>query len=179
MNSRTVLEIARLIFDIALIWMFFGRLGKRGSARDHGDGRVEFAPDWLGLWAYPVTFVYLTWLTSRALRHEYHHLFDRLNPLLFASVALMLLFSFPGTVIAGAEGLEKVYWFRKNRRIPWQEIEEIEADKNNSLFAFVTVKGSAGTEIVHSSFSLIGNGFFWRSKSIAKMNSRQSFPIIP
>ena len=47
---KVVLGLARLIFDLALAWMLFGRPGKRGHAKVLNDGRIEFAPDWIGLY---------------------------------------------------------------------------------------------------------------------------------
>ncbi len=150
MTWKIVLGLARLAFDLALVWMLFGRAGKRGPAKVLGDGRVEFAPDRIGFWAYPLTIAYSVWLTARALPQNHGNLTAFLNLGLFAAIALSLLFSFPGTVVASENGLEKVYWLRKNKRIRWKDIEEIEAEKSGTSFTSVSVKGVDGTKMIHS-----------------------------
>lgn len=147
---KTIIGLSRLTFDLALIWMLFGRSGKRGAARVLNDGRIEFAPDWLGLWAYPLTIFYLVWLAVRALVHSHGTPWDILTPAVFGFSGLFLLFSCPGTVVVAAEGLEEVYWLRKHKRIRWEGIAEIETDKKRTLFTRVAITGVDGTRIVHS-----------------------------
>src|ERR1035438_2395056 len=102
MTWKIVLGLAHLIFDLALIWMLFGRAGKRGSAKVLGGGRIEFAADWLGLWAYPLTIAYSVWLAVRAIVQSHGKLPDFLSPAVFGLIALSLLFSFPGTIVVTA-----------------------------------------------------------------------------
>jgi hypothetical protein len=148
---KVVLGLARLAFDLALIWMLFGRAGKRGSAKVRSGGRVEFAPDWIGLGAYPLTIAYLIWLAGRGLIHGHGTLSDVIVPCAFGLIALSLLFSFPGAVVATGDGLEAVYWFRKNKHIRWDDIAAIEADKKRFMSSTITIIGADGTKIDHSS----------------------------
>jgi hypothetical protein len=150
MTWKILLGVARLMFDIALIWMLFGRGGKRGPARVLGDGQVEFAPDRLGLWAWPFTAAYLALWIGRDLIQRHTKPSDFLNPAILGLTVLMLLFSFPGTIVATAEGLEKVYWLRKNKHIRWKDIVEIETDTINTRASTVTITSASGTKIVHS-----------------------------
>jgi hypothetical protein len=147
---KILLGLARLFFDILLIWMLFGRAGKRGSARVLSDGRVAFAPDRIGLGAWPLTIVYLVWLAARDLILSHGKPWDFLAPIVLASCALSFLFLFPGTVVVNAEGLEQIYWFRRRKHIRWEEIDEIETDKQSTLFRMITITGVDGTRIVHS-----------------------------
>jgi hypothetical protein len=152
MTWKILIGLAHLSFDLALIWMLFGRHGKRGSANVRSDGRIEFAPDWIGLWAYPLTIAYSVWLAARALLHSHAKLSDFLTPAIFGAIALSLLISFPGTIVVADGGLESVYWLRRNKRIQWEDIAEIETDKNSTSFTMVmiTITGADGTRIVHS-----------------------------
>lgn len=150
MTPKVILGLVHLAFGIALAWMLFGRPGKRGHAKIRGDGRIEFAPDWIGLWAYPPIIFYLLALAINDLLHRHGDLWDLLSPTLFGLIAVTLALSFPGTVVTGDEGLETVYWLRRNKRIRWKDIEAIEADGKNSKFSMITITGTDGTEIIHS-----------------------------
>ncbi len=150
MTFSIFLGLAHLALDLALIWALFGRAGKRGAAATLNDGRVKFAPDWIGLWAYPLTIVYLVLLAMRGLLQSHERPWDFIAPAVLGLFALLLLFFFPGEVIISSDGLEEVYWFRKNKRIRWKDIAEIETDKKNTRFSIVSVTGVDGTSIVHS-----------------------------
>ena len=127
--------------------MHFGRLGKRGSAKVLSTGRVEFAPDDLALWAGPLTVIILIWSAAKALMHSHTRPWDFLNPACFGFLALMFLVSFPGTIVVSNDGLEQIYWFAKNKRIKWKEIEEIDVKKNGGS---VIVTGVNETKIIHT-----------------------------
>jgi len=150
MNWKLLSTITRLLFDVLLAWMLFGRGGKRGPARVKGDGRVEFAPDRLGLWAWPLTAAYLVWWIVRDLVQRHAKPSDFLSPAILGVTALMLLFSFPGTIVATADGLERVYWLRKNKRIRWTDIVEIRADTKNTWASTIAITSDDGTTIVHT-----------------------------
>src|SRR5271157_1682806 len=176
---KLLLGLTHLIFDIALIWMFFGRAGKRGSARVLSDGRVKFSPDRLGLWAWPLAIAYLVSLTVRDLIQNHGNPWDFLAPTLFGSTALMLLFSFPGTVVVSADGLEAVYWFRRHKHIRWKEIEEIETEKQSTSFRMVTITGVDGTKIVHSFQLADRSRFLLELKQHCGENLPPDFPREP
>jgi hypothetical protein len=150
MTWKLLPGLARLVFDLALVWMLFGRAGKRGPAKLLSGGRIEFAPDRIGLWAYPLTIAYSVWLAVRALMQSHGNLSVFLSPAVFELIALSLLFSFPGTIIVTTEGLEQVYWLRKHKLIRWRDVEEIEINGKNSMFATIRVAGTDGTMIAHS-----------------------------
>lgn len=145
-----VVGLARLAIDLALVWMLFGRPGKRGSAKTLSDGRTEFAPDWIGLWAYPLTFAYVVGMAARHLVQAHGGIGDYISKAVSGVIALYVLLSFPGTVVTANDGLETVYWFRMNKRIRWEDVAKIEADKKNTLFSIIAITGIDGTRIVHS-----------------------------
>lgn len=176
MSHKVLFRLLYLIFDIALIWMLFGRMGKRGTVKVRDDGRAEFSPDWIGLSAYPLIIAYSTWLAIGDLIRHHEALFDFLNPLVFASVALSLFFTFPGTLVSGPGGLEEVYWFRKNKQIRWEDVEEIETDEGNVSFSTVTVRSAHGVRIVHSGLLADRKGFLQEIEKHCGENLPPEFP---
>lgn len=89
-------------------------------------------------------------MAVRVLAQRHASFGDFLSPTISGFIALYLLVSVPGTVLAGDDGLEKVYWLRKNKRIRWEDIETIETDGKNMMFSMITITGTDGTEIIHS-----------------------------
>jgi hypothetical protein len=65
----------------------------------------------------------------------------------FGVIAVMVIFTFPGTIIASADGLEQTFWLWKNKGIRWTEIAEINTGEKSRT---VTITGADGTKIVHS-----------------------------
>ena len=59
---------------------------------------------------------------------------------------IAILCSFPGTVVITGSCLQQVYWFRRNKRIRWQEIVEINTGEKSHT---VIITGADGTKIVH------------------------------
>ena len=151
MTGRIIFGLAHLAFDLVLIWMLFGRLGKRGLAKERSNGRVEFAPDRIALWACLPIAAGLAFLALKDLTERHRTALDFLNPAMFGLIALLLFFSFPGTIFVTTEGLEAVYWLRKNMRIRWKDIETIDADTKKSWASTVAITSIDGTRIVHSS----------------------------
>jgi len=150
MTWKIVVGLARLAIDLLLVWMLFGRPGKRGLAKVLNDGRIEFAPDRIGLYGYLLAFVYVIGMAGRALAQRHSGFGDYISPAVSGMIALYILISIPGTVVAAEDGLEAVFWFRKNKRIRWHDIEEIETERESKLFSIVAITGVDGTRIVHS-----------------------------
>jgi hypothetical protein len=151
MTEKVAFSLFKLLVDVALLWMLFGRAGKRGPAKVHSNGRVEFAPDWIGLSAFPLTVVYLVGSSVKAVLHNHGRPNDFFSPIVLTAAALYLLLTFPGTLLTSNSGIEQAYWFRKNKRIRWSEIVEVETDKNGGRFTSVTVTDAHGIQVIHSS----------------------------
>jgi len=65
----------------------------------------------------------------------------------FASIAIALLTSFPGTILIDSRGLQQKFWARRNKRIRWADIVEINTGERSRT---VAITGTDGTKIVHS-----------------------------
>jgi hypothetical protein len=141
--------IVEFAFWILLFWMFWGRDGKRGSARVLSGDRIEFAPDRISFWGWLLLVASLVFSIVHRLMHFHEKQWDLLTVILLGLYAIGFLVSFPASIIVSGEGLEQVYWFRPRKRIGWSEIVEIEFGPKDRL---VTVTGSNGTKIVHTRF---------------------------
>jgi hypothetical protein len=150
MFSNTTIGLTRLAIDLALVWMVFGRPGKRGSAKILEDGRIEFAPDWIGLYGFLLAFVYVIGMAVRHFLQAHGGGYRYIGTAVSVVIALYILISIPGTVVASDDRLEAIFWFRKNKLIRWHDIKEIEADRQGKLFSIVAISGVDGTRIVHS-----------------------------
>jgi hypothetical protein len=81
------------------------------------------------------------------LRHGLGNPWEALIGASFGLGALAFLIELPATIVAGSDGLEQVYWFRRNKRIGWGEIVEINTGEKSRV---VTITGADGTKIIHS-----------------------------
>lgn len=176
MTWKILFGLGRLCFDVVLVWMLLGRSGSRGFARVRGDGTVEFAKDWLGFWASPLIIAYLIWLGAKDIMRGHENLWDLFNPVVFGSFALLLLFSFPGFVVVTAGGLEQIYWFRKNKRIGWKDIEEIETSTKDPQ---ITITAADGTKITHSGQLADRSRFLMELKQHCGEDLPKDFPREP
>jgi hypothetical protein len=127
--------------------MLFSRPNNRSVATILSDGRVEFSPNRLAYWAWPLTIVLLAWTAAKDLMQSQGRPFELVMGGGVGWLALMLLFSFPGSVVITVDGLEEVYWFRTRKRIQWKDVVEINTGEKSRT---VTITGADGTRIVHS-----------------------------
>jgi len=148
---KILLGVGRFAFDLALVWMLFGRSSNRGTARVLGDGRILFEPDLIGLWAYQTSSFYLLALAGLELIRDHAGPRDFLQPGSSLMIVLLLAYSFPGWVAVTGGGLEELYWFRRNKRIRWEDIAAVEVDNWNRFFHLVGIIGANGVKITHSS----------------------------
>lgn len=144
------IRIARILCEIALIWMFWGRAAKTKPARVLINGSIEFTLSTVAYLAWLPIVVLLVWIARSEFMVLVHGPFAWLNLLNvagFAWITIWVLVSFPGKVVVDDEGIEQVYWLWKNKRIPWQEIAEINTGKTEHT---ITITGIDRTKIVHS-----------------------------
>lgn len=148
MHGKTVHEIALLLCEALLLWMFFGEASKRRAAKSLDGGRIEFAPNRYAYWAWPLVVALVVWMAANQLNQSHWKLFDVWIAACLGFLAIGFLISFPGMVVVTDDGLEQVYWFWKNKRIRWRDIVEINTGKKKPT---VTITGADGTKIVHDS----------------------------
>jgi len=140
--------IARLLFWCALAWMLIDIVLKRRRARIISEGRIEFTPSRLTIWAWPFMIGFMASPAARDLMHSRGNSWDLLILACLGLAALGLLFLFPGTIVVNSDGLEQFYWLRRNKRIQWKDIEEIDSETSSR----VNILGADGTKIVHTLF---------------------------
>jgi hypothetical protein len=147
MTWKVLLGIGRLLCGVVLAWMLFSRPNDRSVATILSDGRIEFSPSRLAYWAWPPTIVLLARAATKDLMQSQGRLIGLVAGGGVGLLAVMLLFSFPGSVVITVDGLEEVYWFRRRKRIQWKDIVEINTGEKSRT---VTFRGADGTRIVHS-----------------------------
>ena len=153
---KQILEIAGLILMLALFvwhipalawWSLFRDRGNQRTACVLSDGRIEFRPRPLSLWGSGAAIAYSIYILIHHLENGQWKPSVTLGIAMCWLVSLNFLFSLPETVAVTRDGLEQVYWLRKNKRIAWSDIVEI---NTGDKIRIVTIKGTDGTEIVHS-----------------------------
>ena len=147
MSWKIIFGTFNCLIWAAAFWMLFRKAEAQRPARICGDGRVEFTRSGFAYLLWILLAADLAWWAIREL------LFSKGRPLaLMKGVALglsaaMLLFDLPGTIFITSGGLEQSYWLRRNKRILWKDILEINTGEKGHI---VTVTSADGTKIVHS-----------------------------
>jgi hypothetical protein len=145
---REIIRIALLwILPIAVIILFSGSADKQRRAAALREGRIEFTPNRRAYFLWPALVAYLIYAAGEQLRHSHWYLFDTVGTVGVVTVTVMIIGEFPATIAVTADGLEQIYWFRRNKRIGWREIVEINTGEKSRT---VTITGADGTKIVHS-----------------------------
>ncbi len=160
---------------LAMLVLFGGRGSKR-SARDRSDGSIEFAPSRIAFGAWLLLVAYLAHTTIGFFEHSHGQPFALVNVATAGFLTLAILFSFPGTLIITADGLQQVFWFWRNKRIRWEEIVEINTGKKDRS---VTITGANGTKILHTRQLADRPRFLFELKRHCGANLPQDFPREP
>jgi len=151
MLEKLLWDADRVLFWIAAVvavaW-FFGWINGERPAKECGPGRVELRLNLSGIAMYVMMAAALPFM-ARTFTHRGAGKLSIVSSSAVLIVIFSILADFPGTLIIGAEGLEEKYWLRKNKRIRWNEIVEIQTDRKSRS---VTIKSSTGKKIVHSAF---------------------------
>jgi Bacterial PH domain len=132
-----------------LLTSLWSNADKQRKTKILSDGRIEFSPSKYALWA---SFLYVSCLVYGAIeqiRHAHGNSFNYLTGALLGIMAAMVFFSLPGTIVVTGEGLEQVFWFRRNKHIRWADIVEINTGEK---IRTIKIIGADGTKISHSSF---------------------------
>lgn len=132
-----------VVFVLVVVTPF---TGNRRSARVL-DGRIELGPSRIDLYTWPMLGAYLFFAAMNRLKHSLGKPLDFVTAASLGLLAFMFLFSSPGKIVITDDGLQQIYWFRRNKRIQWDEIVEIRTSKKGEV---VTIVSADGTKIVHS-----------------------------
>lgn len=94
----------------------------------------------------------------------------------FLAMAIYGLLNLPGTIVVSGEGIEQQYWLRKNKRIRWGNIVEIDSDPKDRR---VTIQAADGTKIDHSFFHSGRQRFLQELKQHCGSELPEDFPREP
>jgi hypothetical protein len=94
----------------------------------------------------------------------------------YGLAAVALILDLPASIVVSAEGLEQIYWFRRRKRIRWNDIVEIESGQKDGT---VTITSADGTKIVHSRFLADRRRFLLELKQYCGDELPQDFPREP
>jgi hypothetical protein len=154
MDSKAIFELALHILEFALVFFFlpvlailllFGRIGNRGSARVAG-GRVELPPCRVAFFSWLAVIALLLSVAGVHLVHNHSHRRDLLIHMSLGVGALLFLSLLPATIVVTEEGLEQIFWLGKNRKILWDDIDEVNTGKDRRT---VSITAKDGTRILH------------------------------
>jgi hypothetical protein len=157
MDWKPVFEIAYRVLECALVFvvlpglailLLFGRIGNREPARVLRDGaRIELPTCRVAFWSWILVIAFLVQAFVRRLIRAHLGPLDLLTEGVFALGALSLLSMLPATIVVTEEGLEQVFWLGRNRRIRWENIEEVDTGNKGQT---VSIKAVDGTTIRHT-----------------------------
>lgn len=136
------------LFWVAMALFIASMVSNRRSATDRANGTVEFAPRWFGVWALVYVAIRMCFITWGFLRHGLTAPLTFITGASLGLASVGLVFVLPGSVLVTDNGLEEVIWLWRNKKIPWEEIVEINTERKGSM---VTVIGADKTKIIHSS----------------------------
>jgi len=147
---KTLLGSLQPLLWILLAFLFIAVMGwvpDRTTAKVRADGVVEFG------WNWPVAAIgilFLLWLGITVADFLKQGFTDPWNDLVVFFVTLCgfaIVAELPGTILVNSEGLEQIYWFRRNKLMFWVEVDEIDTGYKSRM---VTVTGSGRTRVIHS-----------------------------
>lgn len=150
-HEKQLIDFTRLMVELiagALVAVcFLTGASKNSKANVSTNGRIEFAPRKRATAAWLIMAAFSVYLVPIQFRNMSGKLLSTVTAVGFASTVIMLLTSFPGTILIDSEGLQQIFWAWKNKRIRWTEIAEINTGEKSQT---VTITGLNGTKIVHS-----------------------------
>ena len=129
------------------LWVLLAGDAEHRAAKDLQNGLVEFPPRRIVLSACLWIAVFLGYAATKLFLHSHGVPLNLAIATCPAVLAIAFLCSVPGTVIVSPETVQQIFWFRKSRRIRWEQIVEVNTGGKNPT---VTITGADGTKIVHS-----------------------------
>jgi hypothetical protein len=124
--------------------MHFRGPGRGHSAKELGDGKVEFSPDPLTYFAWPLIALLPVWVAIDELRRGFAGWSQLTAPVVILLLAVSEMFSFPGSIVVSHEGIEQHFWLRGEKRIRWGEVTDLSEGRANST---LTITASDSTRI--------------------------------
>jgi len=147
MIRKDLLAAANLISALLLAWMHLRGSNRARSAKDIGDGRVEFSPDLLTYFAWPLIVFLPAWAAINELRRGSGEWWHLMTPMVLLLLTASEMFSFPGSIVVSHDAIEQHFWLRGEKRIRWGEITEI---REPGMSGALTITASDNTKIIFS-----------------------------
>jgi len=144
---KSLLRSANVISALLLAWMHSRGSSRKRSAKDVGDGRVEFSPDLLTYFAWPLIVLLPAWPAINELRRGSAEWWQLMTPIVLLFLAASEMFTFPGTIVVSHDAIEQHFWLRGEKRIRWGEITEI---REPGMSGALTITASDKTKIIFS-----------------------------
>ncbi|MGA7857393.1 MAG: hypothetical protein WCA11_05685 [Terracidiphilus sp.] len=143
--------ILPLFCSIVLCWiaalLVVSEADKDRPARETESGRIEFLPNRRSYWGIYVIIAVLSYPIAAGFISAVGSGTGAWLVSLCMGFILLLLISFPGSIILTAEGLEQNYWVGRRKRIAWNDVVGFEIDKKGKK---VTIRAKNGPKIVHT-----------------------------
>lgn len=132
---------------VLALWVFAGSNGSKRPATELGDGRIEFRPKKIAYSAWLMIVVFLAYETTELFLHSQWKPLNLAIAICLGFLTLAFLHSFPGTVVITDDTIQQIFWFRRNKRVGWEYIVEINTGGKSRT---VTITDADGNKIVHS-----------------------------
>lgn len=177
MNGKHFVDFVRPLVEViagALVALcFLADASKHRKASVSATGRIEFAPNRIATAGWLILAAFFVYLVPIQFRHMDGKLLSILTAVGFASVAILHLTSFPGTIVIDSTGLQQIFWAWKDKRIQWADIVEINTGESSRT---VTITGADGTKIAHSRQLPDRQRFLWELKQHCGEQLPADFP---
>ena len=139
-------------FCVLMVFWVAARLAvsdaaKDRTARERGDGAIEFSVNRQSFWGVYVVLALTSYPVIVFVVSGFDAAFGLWLVSLCCGCVLLLLMSFPGTIVVNGEGMEQSYWVGPPKRIQWKQVAWIGTDKKKKR---VTVKSLRGDKVVHT-----------------------------
>jgi hypothetical protein len=137
--------------SIAVVWVLsriiVSPADESRKAQYIGNGQLEFAPNKRNYVAVVLFVAYLLYMSVSLIFTSLSTVAGQIGAAFWLAIALILVASFPASILLTGEGLQQVYWLRKKRIIVWKDVSEIAIDEKRNR---VTIKGNGGAKIVYT-----------------------------
>lgn len=128
---------------------------------------VQFPLGTIILWSRLIGTLAMIWLAIHQLRYDrglmtgpepiFHLLVAALRLIFMVGIiwiAITMLLNLPGTITVNSSGIRQSFWFRKTRKIRWEDITSIAAVKGTGYIEIIEIEDFDASEIVHTALHI-------------------------
>jgi uncharacterized integral membrane protein len=180
MNAgRWIREIGSVVWLLSLIL----RQNQRRTPEAASEDTVRFPLGTIILWSRLIGTLAMIWLAIHQLRYDrglmtgpepvFHLLVAALRLTVAVGIvwiAITMLLELPGTITVNSAEIQQSFWLRRKRKIRWEDISTIAADKGLNE---IEIEGSDRSKIIHSRLHTDGPRFI----SEVKRHCGSEFPV--